>query len=525
MSDYAPTLELNLRERMESKIESLLRNVIGNDVSFSYPDFINENDSTDEEKENALDLLDYNILNFDDEREDNPNHHSSDHIKQNALSKEVNSSFSDQNSPLFPAKQQKCLTQVLHKPPELVQTYFQEIPNSSNVQYYRTNTTNPQQPLPSPKIRFGSSNLTTIFNEKQKQIQQPPNFVVNNAYWSHLEYLLSKAKKIDKFIYSQISGNIHNILSSQQGCKIFHNYFHNTNNKILNCIFIEISEHLLTLLPLPHTHYALIKFYDSISINNKLFFLNIIKNNFLLLSTHNISTYFIQNLIEKLTTSEEKQIIIKTIHKFLLELSLNKYGTHVICKIILFFEYQYITSIISFVINNFMLLSLDSNGLCIVKKIVALENSTQTMYYLIIKDILLKNAETLIQNPYGNYVLQVAFDSWVNYNDIEQLIFSFLPSVISFSLQKFSSNVIEKSFEKSHAFLSQFIVYLSYEQAGDLRKLLSNNFGFYVLQKAFQLCNPSEFQILFALVNNELRHSQDKKMLMKWYKFCKQNNF
>ena len=172
-----------------------------------------------------------------------------------------------------------------------------------------------------------------------------------------------------------------------------------------------------------------------------------------------------------------------------------------------------------------MLLSLDSNGLCIVKKVVALENSTQTMYYLIIKDILMKNADTLIQSPYGNYVLQVALDSWINFNDIEQLIFCFLPSVISFSLQKFSSNVIEKSFEKSNAFLSQFITYLSYEQSGDLRKLLSNNFGFYVLQKAFQICNPSEFQLLFALVNNELKHSTDKKMLMKWYKFCKQNNF
>ena len=524
MSDYAPTLELNLHKRMESKIESILRNVIGNDVSLSNPEFMDENDSTDEEKEYAFDLIDYsNILNFEDEKEDSPNHHSQTNIQQNALSKEDNS---EQTSTFIPTKQQKCLTQVLHKPPELIQTYFQELPVSSNMQYYNTTTTNPQQQSSScSKIRFGSSNFTTTFNRKQKQIQQPSNFVVNNAYWTHLEYLLNKTKKIDKFIYSQISGNIHNILSSQQGCKIFHNYFHNTNHKILNYIFIEISEHLLTLLPLPHTHYALIKFYDSISLNNKLFFLNIIKNNFLLLSTHNISTYFIQNLIEKLSTSEEKQIIIKTIHKFLLELSLNKYGTHVICKIILFFEYQYITSIISFVINNFMLLSLDGNGLCIVKKVVALENSTQTMYYLIIKDILMKNADTLIQSPYGNYVLQVSLDSWTNFNDIEKLIFCFLTSVISFSLQKFSSNVIEKSFEKSNAFLSQFITYLSYEQSGDLRKLLSNNFGFYVLQKAFQICNPSEFQLLLALVNNELKHSTDKKMLMKWYKFCKQNNF
>ena len=520
MSEHFPTLELDLNKRMESNIESVLRNVIGKDASFLNSDFFNGNDSTDEEKDDAFDTMDYgNIFDSEEEKEGD----SSEHSKQHSIktSSTLNfSSFEEEIASFNSGRTQKSFTQILHHPQELTQTYFQKIPVSPSVQYSTENVTSSLNQSPC----VYSSNLDSYYYNQQ-QIQPNTNFNKNDAYWSHLEFLLNKTKKIDKFVFSQVSGNIQNILLSPQGAKIFHTYFHNTSSQILNWIFNEIAEHLIDLLTVSHSHYALLKLYDYISSKNKLFFLNIITHNFLLLSTHKISTYFIQNLIERLSTIKEKQIIINSIHNFLMELSLNKYGTHVICKIIIHFEYQYISSIISFVINNFMLLALNGNGLCIVKKVVALENSTQKMFYLIIKDILFKNAEELIQNPYGNYVLQVALDSWIDPNDIEQLIFCFLPSLISLSLQKFSSNVIEKSFEKNSSFLSQFISYLSNERVGDLRRLLGNNFGNYVLQKALKLCNPYEYQLLISLINHELEHSLDKKMLTKWYKFCSQNNF
>ena len=60
------------------------------------------------------------------------------------------------------------------------------------------------------------------------------------------------------------------------------------------------------------------------------------------------------------------------------------------------------------VINNFMYLANHSNGLCVVKKVIIHATNIDTLNEL--KDLIIDNAMYLIQNPYGNYVIQVAFD-------------------------------------------------------------------------------------------------------------------
>ncbi len=60
------------------------------------------------------------------------------------------------------------------------------------------------------------------------------------------------------------------------------------------------------------------------------------------------------------------------------------------------------------VINKFMYLANHSNGLCVVKKVIIHATNIDTLNKL--KDLIIDNAMYLIQNPFGNYVIQVAFD-------------------------------------------------------------------------------------------------------------------
>jgi hypothetical protein len=50
----------------------------------------------------------------------------------------------------------------------------------------------------------------------------------------------------------------------------------------------------------------------------------------------------------------------------------------------------------------------NSNGLCVVKRVIIHAQNTATIDR--IKEILISNAMILIQNPYGNYAIQIAFD-------------------------------------------------------------------------------------------------------------------
>ena len=57
-----------------------------------------------------------------------------------------------------------------------------------------------------------------------------------------------------------------------------------------------------------------------------------------------------------------------------------------------------------------MFLAYNMNGICIIKKIVSMthKKDLHNKSKIILKD----NAISLIQHPYGNYIIQCAIDSW-----------------------------------------------------------------------------------------------------------------
>ena len=320
----------------------------------------------------------------------------------------------------------------------------------------------------------------------------------NDTYFTQLDFVLGKSKKIDKFIYSQISGSFIDVLSNTRGCKILQNYLNGTTSDIINLIFQEIKDSIITLTLSSHIHQFLLKLYDCISFPSKLMFLNIISNQFLQLSTHNISTYFIQHLIDKLNTLEEQIYIIKVINPIKLQLSLDKYGTYVIEKVISFFNYNLLDELLQFIINYFVFLACNSSGLCIIKKVIAID-------------------QTFSDKQFHNAIKQIILDIW---SDANEIAYCFVNDIILLSLQKYSSNVIEKCLEKNHDIFTKFIYDLRvYNQGNEIIKMLNNTFGNFVLIKALKLCiNYNEFQFLRESIVIGLSKLNNKKLNNKWMK-------
>ena len=57
-------------------------------------------------------------------------------------------------------------------------------------------------------------------------------------------------------------------------------------------------------------------------------------------------------------------------------------------------------------------------------------------------NLIYTNFEELVQNPFGNYAIQHAFDVYPK--DCEKLFEKVVEKIIQYSNQKFSSNVVEK---------------------------------------------------------------------------------
>jgi len=103
--------------------------------------------------------------------------------------------------------------------------------------------------------------------------------------------------------------------------------------------------------------------------------------------------------------------------------------------------------IIEEALAKFKELSNDANGLCLMKKLIPLCNKDPALVPKIISTMA-KHAMDLAQNPYGNYAIQVALDSF----DTEQcapLLESLRGKFAQLSMLKFSSNAIERCLEKA----------------------------------------------------------------------------
>jgi hypothetical protein len=95
-----------------------------------------------------------------------------------------------------------------------------------------------------------------------------------------------------------------------------------------------------------------------------------------------------------------------------MNLSLDAYGCHVIEKVVMCFNEDLIGFIYDLALDHFMVLANNPNGLCIIKKILIHTNKKETIEKL--KKLIIDNNVYLIQNPYGNYTIQIVLDVKIN---------------------------------------------------------------------------------------------------------------
>lgn len=133
--------------------------------------------------------------------------------------------------------------------------------------------------------------------------------------------------------------------------------------------------------------------------------------------------------------------------------------------------------------KHFVELSLNRNGLCVIKILIAKTkdpNQQQSLMSRISKDIM-----HLVCHPFGNYAITQIVINWPN--KTKQVIFKALKNKLyELSMQKYSSNVIENCLERSDPQTrSEFIVEIS--NSDKLANLIKHSYGNYVVQKALKI--------------------------------------
>lgn len=268
-----------------------------------------------------------------------------------------------------------------------------------------------------------------------------------------------------------------------------------------------------------YANYFCQKFFGFLEDLDRISFLVNICEHFSQIANNKIGTYPLQAVLEQLKTDREKNMVIDTIKANPMEMIYDSQGVHVVEKMIICFEEDRISFVYDLALGNFMKLANNTNGLCIIKKVIIHAKNEETIKKLLQK--LIDNSFSLIQNPFGNYAIQTAVDVWKEEN-IMPIIKQFFNKLSNLSMQKFSSNVVEKFLQKGgETIITKYIDEISINNR--IVDLMKNNYGNYVVQKALKLANNAGKNKLVEVILRNLEKIGDKKLILKW-KFIVQSH-
>ena len=332
----------------------------------------------------------------------------------------------------------------------------------------------------------------------------------NNEYLIfQLKFNLEKTGKIDHYIYGLIKGKFFNIIKNHKGSKIFQKYLKLTHSDILHQIFLELSQNLEDLITDPYANYFCKRFFTYLNQKDRIDFLKGIEKSMVKLSSDSIGTYPIQTIIEHVGSKNEKIIIINALKDNIKELAVDPFGSHVLEKLLTCFEEEYINFIYNYIVDNFLDLANNNNGICIVKKILTFTHKKKL--HDKIKAIIKENGLQLISHPYANFVIQIVVDCWSDYKEILVL---FDKKYYNLSLEKYASNVVERCIEKDEEILNNYIDEIV--DSNKIYEVMRSNYGNYVIQKAIKLSKGENKNKLVFNAAKEINKLNDAKLIIKW---------
>jgi hypothetical protein len=274
----------------------------------------------------------------------------------------------------------------------------------------------------------------------------------------------------------------------------------------------QIKNNLKELCCDPFGNYFLQVLIDALSYENMNIFLDLIQKDFTNICICPHGTRVMQKIIEKIynipalmnkfisyLNSKELGIIFKS-----------PYGNHIMQKFLeTIHSPEYTQFIFKFTFDNFMEIAETKHGVCVIQKCVSEGNEIERK---IIYDLILKNFDILINDQFGNYLIQyilINTKTKDKFREIFPLVQKIEDNLLDYCKSKFSANVIEKCFENNDNFIREHILeYFLNHYKDKIIEILLDQYGIYIIQKALKL-NSIYKKKLCDIINqkeNELKN-------------------
>mmetsp|Transcript_12035 Transcript_12035/g.12055 ORF Transcript_12035/g.12055 Transcript_12035/m.12055 type:complete len:424 (+) Transcript_12035:191-1462(+) len=315
---------------------------------------------------------------------------------------------------------------------------------------------------------FGLQNLSfTLFSKPIKVHRHPSSRPYSMDFGVKSLKINSHSYKPASKATSSMTLNTFNVISSNKDSQDLKKIAFNKSNRVKDKILKKTPEELCDVIKDSNGNYIVQEVFKLCSPEERILIMSKIKENIVELSCHKKGTHSMQTLVVELKSEVEVNTFLDMLadptdstalepevrkvnedeHEEafdenkgpLYSLSSNSYGTFVLQKVVDHFPEDLLSPIYQFCVDHFEHMSTNKNGLPIIKKALVKFQSGKQAFISIIENMTM----FLAQHPFGNYSLQVAIDSW-RQEDCSNIIVTVLDNLQKLSMQKFSSNVVEK---------------------------------------------------------------------------------
>ena len=280
--------------------------------------------------------------------------------------------------------------------------------------------------------------------------------------------------KIEQYV-----GEIYSLCKDQHGCRYLQKQLETRNPETVQIIFQETSPHVVELMTDPFGNYLCQKLLEHSNDAQRTVLVNNASSDMVQIALNQHGTRALQKMIEFLSTPEQIRTVIRALKDKVVELIQDLNGNHVVQKCLnrlIADDSQFIFDAVG---TNCVVVGTHRHGCCVLQRCIDHASGQQRADLV---SQITQNAYSLVQDPFGNYVLQYIMDlnelSFTN-----PLCYSFQTRVVELSKHKSSSNVIEKCIRHADPGIATMMID-EMLIGSEIEKMLRDSYANYVVQTA-----------------------------------------
>ncbi|CAI5729661.1 unnamed protein product [Peronospora effusa] len=332
-----------------------------------------------------------------------------------------------------------------------------------------------------------------------------------------------------------IQNRVFAMSKDQNGCRLLQEQLdYEDRSDLCEVIYHESLEHLAEMMVDPFGNYLFQKLLERVNEKQRLVIIRRVSSNLVAAALNLHGTRSVQKVVEVCATSSDvieedydeedgdncryvnkfekspeggsrrrmtslPDIIVEALKDDAVRLCIDSNGNHVIQRALQFMKPEYNQFVFDAVCKECTTVGTHRHGCCVLQRCLDAANKTQKADMI---EQVERQAMKLMQDPYGNYVVQYVLDSCTA-EEAFGVIMKPLGHIYELSVQKFSSNVIEKCLEKAPERVRQKYI-AEITNCSKMNKMLQDQFANYVVQRALCVCAEEQCLLLVKAIRPHL---------------------